>query len=270
MIKLSFRNILLEGSLTSSSEKPLNPSSNLLLSNPSKSWKTADPYTTNHTLAISYDTETVSSFGLFNMVTNADAAINVKIRLGSIIVKELNFTGEDIVYGYGEGPYGLFAYGGYAAPGRAWLQKFRVVWFQDVISDNILVTITNAPEFNLGYIHLGPSWSPKVGVNKDYSSSFTPITTDVIRNLGGISVGTISRNYRAISVSLQMLTGDDVQYLIDTHNASSPVLFSAFGNLVSTEALYGTLLGRIPEGITYVGAPHRRFSAANLKIEELK
>jgi hypothetical protein len=204
------------------------------------------------------------------MVTNADAAINIKLRLGATVVKEFNFTGENIIYGYGEGPYGLFAYGGYSAPGRAWMQKFRVIWFEDVVSDNMIITISDAPEFSLGYIHLGPSWSPKIGINKDYSSSFIPITTDVVRNIGGISTGTISRNYRAVKLTLQMLTGEDVQYLLDNHNANTPLVVSALGGIVSTEAAYGTLLGKIPEGISYVGAPHRRFTAANMNIEELK
>lgn len=270
MIKLSFRNILLEGNFSSSSEQALYPATNLLLTKPSKSWKTANPYTSIHALNISYNATTVSCFGLFNMVTNVDASINVKIKLGATIVKEFNLTGEDIIYGYGEGPYGLFAYGGYAAPGRAWLQKFRVQWFEDVISDNIVITVSNAPEFELGYVHLGPSWSPPVGITSDYNSGFTPISTDVIRNIGGISVGTISRNYRAIQVTLQMLTGEDVDYLLNIHDAYTPVIFSAFGNLVSTEASYGTLLGKIPEGISYAGASHRRYTAASITIEELK
>lgn len=268
MIKLSFNNVLLGGSFTASSNQ--NLVDNLQMTSPSKSWHTSNPYTGVHTLAVTYPSSTVSCFGVFNMVTNVDAMINVKIKLGNTVVKELNFLGENIVYGYGEGPYGIFAYGGYAAPGRAWMQKFRVIWFEDVVSDNVLITITNAPEFSLGYIHLGTSWSPCFGINKDYSSSFIPITTDVVRNLGGISTGTISRNYRAVKLSLQLLTGQEVQYLLNNHNSNTPVIVSAFGSASSTEAVYGTLLGKIPEGISYVGAPHRRFSAANMTIEELK
>lgn len=270
MIKLSFSNILATSIVSASSSKILYPVSNLLLSTPSKLWKVANPYTSNHVLTFSYASNTVSCFGVFNMVTNTDAEITVNIKLGSNIVKILTFTGEDIIYGYGEGPYGLFSYGGYAAPGRSWLQKFRVIWFEDVISDNIEVLINNAPEFSLGYIHLGPSWSPPVGITADYSSTFIPITTDVVRNIGGISVGTISRNYRAVQLTLQMLRGEDVEYLISNHNANTPVIVSAFGGTLSTEAAYGTLLAKVPEGISYIGAPHRRFTVSNMKLEELK
>ena len=270
MIKLSFKNLLSSSIVIASGSKQLYPVSNLLLSSPSKLWKTANPYSSSHSLTMSYVSNTVSCFGLFNMVTNVDALITVNIKLGSVIVKTLTFTGEDIVYGYGEGPYGLFAYGGYAAPGRSWLQKFRVIWFEDVISDNLEVIITNAKEFSLGYIHLGGTWNAPTGINADYTSTFTPISTDIVRNIGGVSVGTISRNYRNIQLTLQMLTGIDVTYLIDNHDANVPVIVSAFGGIVSTEASYGTLLAKIPDGITYVGAPHRRFTAANMKLEELK
>ena len=270
MIKLSLKNVLLNSNISASSHKKLYPVSNLLLSSPSKLWKTANPYSSTHSISLSYISSTISCFGLFNMVTNADALITVNIKLGSTIVKTLVFYGESIVYGYGEGPYGLFAYGGYDAPGRAWLQRFRVLWFEDIITDNMEIIITNSKEFSLGYIHLGPTWNSPVGVTSDYTSSFIPISTDVVRNIGGISVGTISRNYRIIQLTLQMLTSTDVEYLIENHDASSPIVASAFGGVLTTESAYGTLLAKIPDGITYVGAPHRRFTAANMKLEELK
>ena len=270
MIKLSFDNVVLGSTVAASSSKVAYPVSNLLFPTPSKAWQTADPYTASHSLTVNYSTTTVSCFAVFNMVTNTEAKIVVNIKLGATIVKTLNLTGEALVYGYGEGPYGIFAYGGYDAPGRAWLQRFRVVWFEDVISDNMEIIITDAPEFSLGYLHLGSSWSPPIGITADYNSTFVPISADIVRNMGGISVGTISRNYRALQLTLQMLKDTDVDYLIEHHNAHSPVVVSAFGGVLTTEAAYGTLLAKIPDGITYVGAPHRRFTAANMKLEELK
>lgn len=271
MIKLSLKNTLQDSLfIDSSSEKYDNPIENIIISDTGKVWKSADPFSNQHTISMIFYYKYVSCFAIFDLITNTGANINVKLMQSGDVVKEFNLTGEAIVYGYGEGPYGIFAYGGYDAPGREWMKKFRVIWFDEVYCNHIEITVTEAPDISIGYLHLGGTWTAPVGVDKDYSSNFSTIGSDIMRNIGGISTGTINRNYRNIKFTLQMLTGQDVEYLLANHQAANPVVLSIFGDLVDTESYYGTLLGKIPDGISYVGAPHKRFTAANISLEGIR
>lgn len=264
MIRFSLYNVL--GEATASSGDP----SNLTVSQPSKVWVNSNTYSQTHTLDYSFDRQTVSCFGLFNLTIDHNGTVLVQIKDGANVVKEINLTAGQIVYGYGEGPYGLFAYGGYSAPGRDWLNRFRVLWFEDVIADNVTITFQSTNNVTLGYVHLGPSWSPPVGPTDNYYSTFKLIGTESGRTLGGSSSGSLSRTYREISVELQLLTSDDVNYLISNVDNYSPVVFSAYAERLDTEALYGTLLCKIPSGIQISGSIKRRFNAVSLNLEELK
>lgn len=262
-------NILERSTITASSEGIAEPVSNLLIPQPTKYWRAVNPFSSSHTLNFNYSSSTVSCLALFSLELPSDATINIKLYNGITLVKEFNFTGEQVVYGYGEGPYGLFAYGGYAAPGREWMQKFRVFWFEDIISDNMLVTISNTTEVSLGYIHLGPSWGAPFGINKDYISTFNPISKEMSKTVGGVSVGSLARNYREIEITLIMLSGEEMTSLMENFDNYKPIVFSAFAEENSSNSQYGTLLCKIPTGITVVGAPHKRFNA-NLVLEEIK
>lgn len=269
MIKFSLKNVLNRATVDASTEAENFEAANMIISQPTKSWKSANPFA-DHTIDFTYDREIVSSFALFNLECTTEAMINVKIFDGLDLVKEINLTGEQVVYGYGEGPYGLFAYGGYSAPGREWMRKFRVIWFEDVYSDNMLITITQSPDISIGYVHLGPSWNPPFGINKDYSSNFLPIANEIVRNVAGISVGPFARTYRQIDITLIMLTSEDVDFLLENMLPNIPIVFSAFAEMENSENLYATMLCKIPSGISVVGVPHKRFSAANLALEEMK
>lgn len=264
MIRFSFHNVL--GQATASSGDP----SNLTVSQPSKVWKNSNVYATSHTLVHAFTKQIVSCFGLFNLTIDPDSTILVQIKNGATVVKELNLGAAQIVYGYGEGPYGLFAYGGYSAPGRDWLNRFRVLWFEDVIADNMVITFQNTNSVSLGYVHLGPSWSPPVGPTEAYYSTFKLIGTESGRSIGGSSSGSLSRTYREISVELQLLTADDVNYLLSTVENYKPVIFGAYAEKANTEALYGTLLCKIPSGVQVSGSIKKRFNAASITLEELK
>lgn len=264
MIRFSFDNIL--GTAIASS----GIADNLSISQPSKLWRSTNTYETTHTLDFSFDRGLVSCLGLFNLTLVPTANIIIEIKDGATVVKAFTLTAEQIVYGYGEGPYGLFAYGGYAAPGRDWLNRFRVLWFEDVYADSMHISFEGSPNVSLGYVHLGPSWSPPVGITDTYSSNFKLIDTEMGRAIGGSSTGSLSRTYREISVELQLLTSDDVDYLLSTLDNYKPIVFGAYAQNTNTEALYGTLLCKAPNGIKINGSIKRRFGVASLDLEELK
>lgn len=266
MIRFSFNNILTTATASSGISPEL-----ALVPVFSKVWKSANPFSNVHSITSTFTDTAVSCLGLFNLIAeDTDATLLIQLKLAGNTVKEISTTVTQVVYGYGEGPYGILPYGGYAAPGRDWMQKFRVFWFEDIICDELYIEIGNTSQVEIGYIHLGPSWSPPFGINQDYSSTLEPLQLDIVRTIGGSTTGQVSRYYRCVNVTLQLLTSEDLNVLLSSIDPNKPVVFSAFAEKDTTQAIYGTLLGRIPEGVKAVGAPHKRFNAANLKIEECK
>lgn len=264
MIRFSFHNIL--GSAVSSS----GDTANLSISQPSKLWYSTDTYSNTHTLDFSFERGIVSCLGLFNLTLLSTANVIITLKDGLETVKEFNLTAGQIIYGYGEGPYGLFAYGGYSAPGRDWLNRFRVLWFEDIYADSMHISFEGSNTVSLGYVHLGPSWSPPVGITESYYSTFKLIGTEMSRTIGGSSTGSLSRTYREIAVELQLMTADDVDYIFGAIENYKPIVFGAYAQKTDTESLYGTLLCKAPSGLQVSGSIKKRFSAVSLTLEELK
>ena len=272
MIRFSFTNVLKESTMVSASSANLaGQAENCISPTFGDYWLTAAPFSDTHYLTFNFPLSTVSCFGLFGVRTsNTDSTLLIQLKRSGNVVKEINTTTAQVVYGYGEGPYGLFAYGGYSAPGRDWMQFFRVFWFEDIDCDEVYIEIGGTNEVQIGYVHLGPSWSPPFGINADYSSTFESVQLDTARNYGGVTTGQVSRYYRCINVTLQLIKSEDLQYILSNLDASTTVVFSGFAEQNTTKAIYSTILGKIPDGIKSTGAPHKRFNVANLKIEECK
>lgn len=271
MIRVSFRNKL--ASITASSQAKDYPVSNIQDDRPSSIWKSAGLFSTSHTLTgIFGETPTVvSCMALLNLVCNTYALITINLKLGATIVKSLSLTGEEILYGYGEGPYGLFAYGGYAAPGREWLAKFRVRWFEEVLCDNweVIINQTDNTACSLGTLFFGEHWEAPTYINQDYSTGFTQSIGDIQRSIGGVTVGTVSIVGRKVSCELHMLTEDDVKIWNDNAKCDKPILFSIRPELNDTEALFGTIMGYLQNDISFTGSKAKRFRG-KISIDEVK
>lgn len=270
MIRFSFSNVLKEATVTASSAKVGSLANNTVAASFSDRWESASPFVELHTLEYTFNPTTVSCIGLFALEVDPEAELTIRLYNGVNLVKEITLPAYQVVYGYGEGPYGLFGYGGYSAPGREWVQQFKVLWLEDIYCDKLSIEFSGSQDVSLGYVHLGPSWSPPFGISRDYNVTFDSTRLDILRNPGGVSIGSVARQYRCVSVTLQLMRAEDVEDLYNLYDGYSPLVFTAFAEKESTEAIYSTMLGRITGGIDSTGAPHSRYTAAGLKIEECK
>ena len=271
MIRVSFKNLITK-EIWASSEAKGYPVVNLLDARASSKWKSGDIFDSIHTVYGNFEEPVnISCFGIFNLVCEVNAEITVNLYLGATLVKTFTIPGEDIIYGYGEGPYGFFAYGGYAAPGREWLKLSRTKWFEDVLCDNweVIVDQQSNIETEVGGIYFGDSWESPTSVNQNHSTGFTDYSGSIQRNVGGITVGSINIVGRKIECELHMLTGDDVVTWQKNADSSRPILFTIEPKQVTTRDMYGTIYGYLQNDIKFTGSTHKRFRT-KLSIEEVK
>ena len=138
MIRFSFQNVLTNStSIMVSSEMPKGRGEDSIIAQMSTKWETSNVFTKQHYIRYVFLESTVSCLGLFGLDIDIDSTLTIKLFRNSVIIKEINIDGNPVIYGYGEGPYGLFGYGGYDTYGREWARKSRVIWFEDVVADTI-------------------------------------------------------------------------------------------------------------------------------------
>lgn len=271
MIRVSFKNLITKEIWASSAAKGY-PEVNLLDARVSSLWKSGDMFDSTHSVYGNFEVPAnISCFGIFSLDCDVAANITVNLYLGTTLVKSMSFTGEEVIYGYGEGPYGFFAYGGYAAPGREWISSSRTLWFEDVLSDNWEVIVeqpSNIPT-SIGGIFFGESWSAPTGITQDYGTGFTDYSGELQRGLGGITVGPINIVGRKVECALHMLTGEDVVEWQKNADPTRPVLFTVSPRQDSTRDFYGTIYGYLQSDIKFTGSIHKRFRA-KISIEEVK
>lgn len=270
MIRVSFRNLV--GNVTASSSNKDYPADNLLDTRPSSIWQSGNPFATSHTLSGTFTSPLfISCLALLNLVCNPYATITINLKLGATIKKTFTLSGEEILYGYGEGPYGMFAYGGYAAPGREWMSRFRTKWFESILCDSwqIIINQTDNNICSLGTVFFGVHWESPVGINQNYETGFVQTIGDISRNNFGISVGSPPTIGRLVGCELHMLTEDDVVTWINSVDHSTPILFTIRPEQVDSEALFGTIYGCVQNDLSFTGTKAKRFRG-KVSINEVK
>lgn len=270
MIRVSFRNMVTNVTATSSDID--YPSDNLLDARPSSIWKSGNPFATSHTLSGTFSSAMyISCLALLNLVCNPYATITINLKLSGVTKKSFSLTGEEILYGYGEGPYGMFAYGGYAAPGREWLARFRTKWFESILCDSwqVIINQTDNNVCSIGTIFFGTHWEAPTGINSDYETGFSQNIGDISRNNYGISVGAITVVGRTIGCELHMLTEDDVVTWMNSVDQNTPILFTIRPEQDDSNAMFGTIYGYIQNEVSFTGSRAKRFRG-RISINEVK
>lgn len=270
MIRVSFRNLV--SNITASSQDKDYPAENLLDARPSSKWASGAAFLTTHTLSGTFSGITkITCLALLNLECNVYATITIRLKRGAITVKTFTLSGEEILYGYGEGPYGLFAYGGYAAPGREWMARFRTRWFEDVYCDSWQVVIdqTDNNPCSLGTVFFGTHWEAPTRINQNYETGFKQQIGDIQRNIAAISVSPINIVGRTVGCELHMLTEDDVVTWNDNIDLSIPILFTIRPEQEDTEALFGTIYGYLQNEVSFTGSKAKRFRG-KVTIDEVK